>query len=409
LSVYHAKVQRKSVRRAFVPAEAREPLELTIVIPCLNEAETLAQVVDRAQRFLTAYDVRGEVIVADNGSTDGSIAIAIAGGARVVPIAERGYGAALRGGISAARGTYVAMADADSSYDLMALMPFLEQLRSGVELVVGNRFLGGIGRGAMPLLHRYLGNPVLSLAGRLFYSAPIGDFHCGLRAFRRDSISRLHLISPGMEFASEMIVKAQLAGLSMVEVPTSLAKDGRTRPPHLRSWSDGWRHLKFLLVFAPRWLFIYPGIALFALGLAAFAALIPGDLRVGNVRFGVHTLLFASSAILIAVQLMSFGLLANMFGARERYWPVSPRMAAIRRHLSIDNGCIAGGGMMAIGLIGMIGAVATWAGAGFGDMDPETLMRISIPSVVLAAVGLQTILTSFLIELLSQPTRPGEE
>ena len=407
--VYQSRVERKGARKAFVPANAREPLELTIVIPCLNEAETLAQVVDRAQRFLTAYAVRGEVIVADNGSTDGSIAIAIAGGARVVPIAERGYGAALLGGISAARGRYVAMGDADSSYDFMALMPFLEQLRSGVELVVGNRFLGGIGRGAMPLLHRYLGNPILSLAGRLFYSAPIGDFHCGLRAFRRDSISGLHLISPGMEFASEMIVKAQLAGLSMAEVPTALAKDGRTRPPHLRSWSDGWRHLKFLLVFAPRWLFIYPGLALLMLGLAAFAALLPGDLTIGHVRFGVHTLLFASSAILIASQLMSFGILANLFGSREKYWPVSPRMAAIRRWLSIDNGCIGGGGMMAVGLVGALGALASWAGAGFSDMDPETLMRISIPSIVLAAVGLQLILTSFLIELLSQPARSTAE
>ena len=399
----HSKVDRKS-SKAFVPAK-QGPIELTIVIPCLNEAETLAQVVDRAQRFLSAYSVHGEVIVADNGSTDGSVAIAIAGGARVVPIPERGYGAALRGGIAAARGTYVAMGDADCSYDFMALMPFLEQLRAGVELVVGNRFLGGIGRGAMPALHRYLGNPVLSLAGRLFYSAPIGDFHCGLRAFSRDAIAKLDLTSPGMEYASEMIVKAQLAGVTMAEVPTTLAKDGRSRPPHLRSWRDGWRHLKFLLVFAPRWLFIYPGLLLLALGVAAFAALLPGDLSVGSVRFGVHTLLFASSAILIAVQLMSFGILANLFGARERYWPVSPRMAAIRRRLSIDNGCIAGGGMMVVGLIGALGALATWAGAGFSDMDPETLMRISIPSVVLAAVGLQVILTSFLIELLSQPVR----
>jgi glycosyltransferase involved in cell wall biosynthesis len=403
--VFHAKVERNKAHRAFVPSETRDNLELTIVIPCLDEAETLAQVIDCSQRFLTAYGIRGEVIVADNGSTDGSVAIAIAGGARVVPIAERGYGAALQGGIAAARGTFVAMGDADCSYDFMALMPFVERLRSGVDLVVGNRFLGGIGRGAMPRLHRYLGNPILSLAGRLFYSAPIGDFHCGLRAFRRDAITGLDLSSTGMEYASEMIVKAQLAGLSMAEVPTTLAKDGRSRPPHLRSWRDGWRHLKFLLVFAPRWLFIYPGLALLAFGLATFAALLPGELRIAGVRFGVHTLLFASSAILIAVQLLSFGILANLFGARERYWPVSPRLTAISRHLSIDNGCIAGGAMMGIGLIGAVGALATWAGAGFSDMMPEMLMRISIPSVVLAAVGLQIILTSFLIELLSQPTR----
>lgn len=402
------RIQRPS-RKGFAPAQEPEPVELTIVIPCLNEAETLAQVIDRSLRFLHAYGVTGEVIVADNGSNDGSIAIAIAGGARVVPIAERGYGAALCGGIAAARGTFVAMGDADCSYDFMDLMPFLERLRAGTDLVVGNRFLGGIGKGAMPPLHRYLGNPVLSLAGRLFYSAPIGDFHCGLRAFRRDSILDLHLNSTGMEYASEMIVKAQLAGLSMDEVPAGLAKDGRSRPPHLRSWRDGWRHLKFLLVFAPRWLFVYPGLALLVMSLAAFAALLPGDLTIDGVRLGVHSLLFASSAMLIAVQLMSFGLLASLFGARERYWPITPRLARLRSWLTIDNGCVAGGGMMALGVIGAVWALGSWAATGFSDMNPESLMRVSIPSVVLAAMGLQVALTSFLIELLSQPARKIEE
>jgi glycosyltransferase involved in cell wall biosynthesis len=397
--------QGRSTRKGFAPAKAVGPVELTIVIPCLNEAETLAQVIDRAQRFLHAYGVSGEVIVADNGSTDGSIAIAIAGGARIVPIEERGYGAALRGGIAAARGTFVAMGDADCSYDFMDLMPFLESLRAGTDLVVGNRFLGGIGKGAMPPLHRYLGNPVLSLAGRLFYSAPIGDFHCGLRAFRRETILSLDLTSSGMEYASEMIVKAQLAGVSMSEVAASLAKDGRSRPPHLRSWRDGWRHLKFLLVFAPRWLFVYPGLALLTFGLGSFLALLPADLSFGGVRFGVHTLLFSSAAILISVQLLCFGLLAGLFGARERYWPVTRRLTAIRRYFTIDNGCIVGGSMFGLGVIGAFAALATWAGAGFRDMDPDTLMRLSIPSVLLVGVGLQVMLTSFLIELLSQPAR----
>lgn len=403
-----AKTKPRQAPRSFAPQAAAGDVELTIVIPCLNEAETLAQVVDRAQRFLRAYGVSGEILVADNGSTDGSTAIAIGGGARVVPIAERGYGAALRGGIEAARGKYVAMGDADCSYDFMGLMPFLERLREGTDLVVGNRFLGGIGKGAMPPLHRYLGNPVLSLAGRVFYSAPIGDFHCGLRAFRRDAVLALGLSSSGMEYASEMIVKAQLASLSMAEVPATLSKDGRSRPPHLRSWRDGWRHLKFLLLFSPRWLFLYPGLALFALGMAAFAGLLPADQAIGGVRFGVHSLLFSGAAILIAVQLMSFGMLASLFGARERYWPEAGWLRKARTLLSIDRGCLAGGGMMLVGALGSMIALGSWAGSGFADMDPDSLMRIAIPSVLLAGIGLQVMLTSFLIELLSHPARTIE-
>jgi glycosyltransferase involved in cell wall biosynthesis len=390
--------------KSFVPAKAGT-LELSIVIPCLNEAETLSHVVDRAQKFLSAYSINGEVLVADNGSTDGSIEIAQAGGATVVSVAQGGYGAALRGGIEAARGRFVAMGDADSSYDFMGLMPFLEGLRAGSDMVVGNRFQGGIGRGAMPPLHRYLGNPVLSLAGRVLCAAPIGDFHCGLRAFRRDAIRSLGLSSTGMEFASEMIVKAQLNGLALTEVPTTLAKDGRSRPPHLRSWRDGWRHLKFLLLFSPRWLFVNPGLALLAVGLAGFLCLLPHDQSIGGVRFGVHSLLFSGAAILISSQLMSFGLLASIFGVRERYWLGSGRLQKIRSLLSVDRGCLIGGGMMLMGIAGALVAFTSWAGAGYADMDPETLMRISIPSVLLCGVGLQLMLTCFLAELLSHPPR----
>jgi glycosyltransferase involved in cell wall biosynthesis len=393
---------------SFSPQAPAGELELTIVIPCLNEAETLAQVVDRAQRFLTAYGIAGEVIVADNGSTDGSTAIAIGGGARVVPIPERGYGAALRGGIEAARGKYVAMGDGDCSYDFMSLMPFLERLRAGTELVVGNRFLGGIGKGAMPPLHRYLGNPILSLAGRMFFAAPIGDFHCGLRAFSKEAIRSLGLSSSGMEYASEMIVKAQLAGLSMAEVPTTLSKDGRSRPPHLRSWRDGWRHLKFLLLFAPRWLFLYPGIALLAAGMLGVLGLLPGDRSVGSVRFGVHTLLFSSAAILLAGQMLSFSVLASAFGARQRYWSESGAMRKVRAWLTIDRGCMIGGAMLALGACGALAAFLSWAGAGFSDMRPDSLMRLSIPSVLLAGAGLQVMLTSFLLELLAHPARSCE-
>jgi len=387
------------------PTTNAKKLELSIVIPCLNEAETLARVIGQALRFLHAYDVAGEVIVADNGSTDGSDTIATGAGARLVSIAERGYGAALRGGIEAAHGKYVAMGDADCSYDFMGLMSFLERLRTGTDLVVGNRFLGGIGKGAMPPLHRYFGNPVLSLAGRIFFTAPIGDFHCGLRAFSREAILALDLSSNGMEFASEMIVKAQLAGLTLEEVATNLVKDGRSRPPHLRSWRDGWRHFKFLLLFSPRWLYVYPGLALFVVGLIGFLGLLTSDRSIGGVTFGVHSLLFAGAAILVSCQLISFGFLASLFGVRQRYWSAGSRLKRMQRLLSIDNGCIAGGVMIALGFVGAAFALRSWAGAGFSGMDPEVLMRISIPAILSAATGLQLMFTSFLAELLYHPAR----
>lgn len=384
-------------------------LELSIVLPCLNEAETLAAVVDRARRFLAAYNIAGEIIVADNGSTDGSTDIAKASGARVVPVADRGYGAALMGGIRAARGEFIAMGDADQSYDFMGLMPFIERLRSGSELVMGNRFLGGIGRGAMPPLHRYLGNPVLSFAGRLFFNAPIGDFHCGLRAFRRDSILGLDLSAPGMEFASEMVVRAQLRGLRIEEVPTTLSKDGRSRPPHLRSWRDGWRHLKFLLTFSPRWLYIYPGLALIAACLLAFVVLLPGFLTIGDVRLGVNSLLFAGIGIIVGFQLTSMGLIASLFGVRESYWQDTDRLQRIKRWLSIDRGCVIGGSMILAGLIGLGSAVWGWARLGFGDLAVEPMMRVIIPSMLLGVVGIQFMFTCFLTELLSRPPNGRRE
>ena len=393
--------------RTAAQAAAAAP-ELSIVIPCLNEAETLGQCVVEAKRFFRAYEVEGEVIVADNGSIDGSQEIAEAAGARVVHVAEKGYGAALLGGIRAARGPYVAMGDADGSYNFMGLNTFLDKLRAGADLVMGNRFLGGIGRGAMPRLHRYLGNPVLSFAGRLVYGSDVGDFHCGLRAFRREAILGLGLSSDGMEFASEMVVKAQLRGLKVAEVPTTLAPDGRSRPPHLRSWRDGWRHLKFLLLFSPRWLFVYPGALLALLGLVAFGVLLPGYQTVGHVRLGVHSLLFAGAAILIGVQLMSFGLLASVFGARENYWYAGGRIERLRRFLSVDRGCILGGLMILAGIGGAVFAFLRWSAAGYGDMQVESLMRITIPAVLLCAVAMQLIFTTFLLELMSHPRRPGE-
>ncbi len=389
-----------SVISNVVPLGAPE-IELSIVMPCLNESETLAVCIDKAQQFFTDSGVSGEVIIADNGSTDGSQAIAARLGARVVDVPRRGYGAAIAAGIDAARGRFVAMGDSDDSYDFLGLMPFVVKLRDGADLVMGNRFQGGIAKGAMPPLHRYLGNPVLSGLGRLFYNTPIGDFHCGLRAFRRDSVIGLRLKTSGMEFASEMVVKAQLAGLKIDEVPTTLSPDGRTRAPHLRSWRDGWRHLKFLLTYAPKWLFFYPGAALAVAGLVLLAALLPGSVSLGTVRLGVHTLLFAAAGIIIGAQLMSFAVLARLFGVRERLWPSSARTELARSWFTIDRGCVAGGIMIVSGLAVAVAALMGWAGKGYGDMDAEGLMRLAIPSVLLCSLGVQALVTGFFATLLT--------
>jgi glycosyltransferase involved in cell wall biosynthesis len=391
--------------RDFEAAAEPARIELSIVLPCLNEAETLGAVIDRARRFLAAFDIEGEIIVADNGSTDGSIEIAEALGAVVSPIETRGYGAALIGGINAARGEFVAMGDADESYDFLGLMPFLEKLRGGSDLVMGNRFLGGIGKGAMPPLHRYLGNPVLSFAGRLLYGAPVGDFHCGLRAFRRDAILGLNLNAPGMEFASEMVVKAHLRQLRIDEVPTTLKKDGRSRAPHLRSWRDGWRHLKFLLLFSPRWLYVYPGLVLLAISLAAFVYLLPGYKVLGSARLGVHTLTFAGFGVLVGVQLASLGLIASVYGVRESFWFSSGRLSRIKRWLTVDRGVVVGGMLVLAGMAGGAYAFWSWATAGYGDLTVENEMRVVIPASVLCVVGIQIAFTSFLVELLDRPSQ----
>ncbi len=376
-------------------------LELSIVMPCLNEAETLATCIEKANRFLADSGVAGEVVIADNGSTDGSQAIARGLGARVVDVPVRGYGAALQAGIVASRARFVAMADSDDSYDFLGLMPFVAKLREGFDLVMGNRFKGGIAPGAMPPLHRYLGNPVLSFVGRLFYPSEIGDFHCGLRAFRRDAILGLGLKTTGMEFASEMVVKASLAHLRVTEVPTTLSPDGRSRPPHLRSWRDGWRHLKFLLTFAPKWLFFYPGAALAGVGLLLLAALLPGSVHLGSVTLGVHTLLFAAAGVIIGAQLMSFAVVARLFGVQQRLWPTSPRIELARRLFTIDRTCVVGAILLVAGIAIAIGALSGWAGRGFGDMEVEATMRLAIPSVLLCALGVQALVTGFFAALLT--------
>ena len=385
--------------------QAPAPLELSIVMPCLNEAETLALCVRKAKAFLVDNAIAGEVIVADNGSTDGSQQIANALGARIVHVPARGYGAALIGGIEAANGRFIVMGDADDSYDFGALMPFVTQLRDGAELVMGNRFRGGIASGAMPPLHRYLGNPVLSFLGRAFFGTPVGDFHCGLRAFRRDSVIALGLNSPGMEFASEMVVKASIARLDIREVPTMLMPDGRSRPPHLRTWRDGWRHLRFLLIYAPRFLFLYPGIALTAGGIAGVAALIPSGVRVGQVEFSLHTMIFAAMAVLIGSQLIGLSVLARRYGVISGMWPESSVMFRVRRWFSLERTCLVAAGMVSTGLAGAVTAAVMWADTGFGAMNPGSLMRLTIPSMLLCCLGVQTAVTAFFAGLLDQPKR----
>ena len=375
-------------------------LELTILMPCLNEAETLGVCVAKAMGYLARSGVAGEVLIADNGSTDGSQAIATAGGARVVAVPERGYGAALIAGIRAARGRFVIMGDSDDSYDFTALDPFVAQLRAGCQLVMGNRFRGGIAPGAMPPLHRYLGNPVLSTVGRVFFGAPVGDFHCGLRGFERAAMLALDLRAPGMEFASEMVVKATMQGLRIAEVPTTLSPDGRSRPPHLRSWRDGWRHLRFLLVFCPRWLFLYPGAALFALGLAAMLALLSGPVRISGVTFDVHTLLYAAGATVMGFQALQFWVFARIYGGLEGVVPEARRLTAALARFGLEPALILAALLVAAGLGLGFTALARWGAEGFGALGGFGAMRLVIASVTSMLLGLQLAFGAFFVAVL---------
>ena len=375
-------------------------LELTILMPCLNEAETLAICIDKAQGYLARSGVRGEVVIADNGSTDGSQAIAEAHGARVVPIPARGYGAALIGGIRAARGRYVIMGDSDDSYDFSALEGFVEKLREGWQLVMGNRFKGGIKPGAMPPLHRYLGNPVLTGIGRLFFRSPSGDFHCGLRGFDREAILGLDLQTPGMEFASEMVIKATIAKLRITEVPTTLSPDGRSRPPHLRSWRDGWRHLRFLLLFSPRWLFLYPGFALFSLGGLSMLALLLAPRRIGGVTFDIHTMLYAALAVNLGFQAMLFWVFAKVYGMRERIVPEDSWFRRLMASATLERGLIFSGALLILGISLGVMTLFMWGQSNYGNIDPATTMRIAIPASTLIMLAFQTAYGVFFIGLL---------
>ena len=374
--------------------------ELSVVLPCLNEKETVAICVEKAVAALKSAGIHGEVIVADNGSTDGSIEMAQSAGARVVHVEHRGYGNALRGGIQAARGTYVLMADSDDSYDFFHIPRFIEQLRKGSDLVMGNRFLGGIRDGAMPPLHRYLGNPVLTAVGRLFFHSPSRDFHCGIRAFRKDSYERMDIRSTGMEFASEMVVKASLLRMKVSEVATTLSPDGRSHPPHLRTWHDGWRHLRFLLMYSPRWLFLYPGIASILVGLATCTWLLPGPQRVGKVGFDFHTLAYGFGAILVGFQLLAFGVFTKVFAITEGLLPEDPRFNRMFDYVKLETGLLVGALCVVLGVAGSVLALSTWARSSFGPITSDNLLRLVMLSVFALILGPQIIFSSFFLSIL---------
>jgi glycosyltransferase involved in cell wall biosynthesis len=367
-------------------------VEVSIVMPCLNEAETIGTCIAKAQWYISEHNLAGEVIIADNGSTDGSQEIARQMGARVVPVQEKGYGSALIGGIRAARGQYIIMGDADDSYDFTSLTPFIEKLRAGYDLVMGNRFKGGIKPGAMPLHHRYLGNPVLTGIGKLLFSSPCGDFHCGLRGFRKEAIAQLDLRTTGMEFASEMVVKATLNKMRITEVPTTLSPDGRSRPPHLRSWRDGWRHLRFLFLYSPRWLFLYPGVMLMLIGLIGTLWFLSGP--------RVHTLLYSSTAMIIGFQTVTFALFTKVFAIREKLLPEDRRFRRIFSYINLEVGLIVGSILFLVGIAASIYAFMVWENNLFGSLDPRDMMRIVIPAVTCLALSFQVIFSSFFLSVL---------
>lgn len=379
-------------------------VELTILMPCLNEAETLAVCINKARGYLERAGIEGEVLIADNGSTDGSQDIAVSLGARVVDVAARGYGAALIGGIAAAHGRYIIMGDADDSYDFSALDPFVERLRDGADLVMGNRFRGGIQPGAMPFLHRYLGNPVLSFLGRLFFNIKSGDFHCGLRGFRTESIRDLGLRTTGMEFASEMVVRSALEGYRIDEVPTTLKPDGRTRQPHLRTWRDGWRHLKFLLIYNPRWLFVIPGLALAGVGALLAALLYTGPMRISaSINLDFNSFVAGCFMVATGVQLFTFGMLSRWYAAMNGLLPANRNSELLLENISTERLAIHGGLCVLTGM-GFFGyAVFEWASIGFGDMVAPVIPRIVVLGLTLIAIGLQLFFSGFLLGVLKIP------
>jgi glycosyltransferase involved in cell wall biosynthesis len=382
-----------------------EAVELSVVMPCLNEAETLQACILKIQKTLEDNQIFGEVIVADNGSTDGSREIASRLGAKVVNVPQPGYGYALMGGIAAASGKYIVMGDADSSYDFGHIPRFLAQLRGGSDLVMGNRFQGGIQPNAMPPLHKYLGNPVLTKIGRLFFGGTCGDFYCGLRGFTKDAFAVMDLRTTGMEFATEMVVKASLLQMKVAEVPTTLSPDGRSRPPHLRTWRDGWRTLRFFLLYSPRWLFLYPGIALMLAGLGVGLWLLPEPRRVGSVVFDVHTLLYAAIAILLGFQAIAFAVFTKLFAVSEGLHPPDALLDRLFRYIDLELGLLVGTLLAITGLGVSIYAVRVWSAHEFGPLDMSRTFRLVIPAALSLTLGVQTIFSSFFLSVLGMRRR----
>lgn len=388
------------MKSSLSPNGTGDNIEVSVVMPCLNEAETLAVCIEKAQASLRELGIHGEILIADNGSTDGSRAIAESLGARVIAVAAKGYGNALMGGINEARGVFVIMGDADDSYDFASLGPFVEKLRAGFDLVMGNRFSGGIRPGAMPPLHRYLGNPVLTFIGRLFFKSPVRDFHCGLRGFNKEAIRNLDLRTTGMEFASEMVVKATLQKLRIAEVATTLSKDGRSRAPHLRSWRDGWRHLRFLLLYSPRWLFLYPGALLMATGLLVGLSLLPGPRVVGGIVFDVHTLLYAALAVVLGFQAIVFATFTKVFAIMEGLLPEDLRLDKVMKYVTLEVGLLVGFALVVLGLAVSIYTVFFWNEQSYGQLDPSLTLRLVIPAVTSLMLGCQIVLSSFFLSIL---------
>ncbi len=374
--------------------------ELSVVMPCLNEAATLEACIQKIWRVLCSNNIQGEIIVADNGSTDTSKAIAEGLGARVIPVEPRGYGSALKGGISAALGKYVIMGDADDSYDFTQIPLFLERLRSGFDLVVGNRFKGGIRPGAMRPLHRYFGVPALSRLAQLLFRGQVGDYHCGLRGFRKSAFMQLGLQAAGWEFASEMILKANLLHMRVTELPTTLSPDGRSRPPHLRTWEAGWRHLRLMLLYSPRWLFLYPGVLLVLFGSIAGVWLMPGPRTIGNITFDVHTLLYAATAILLGFQALTFAVFAKIVASNEGLLPPDERLEHFLSWFSLERGLLIGAFLVAAGLAGSAYAVGLWGQKHFGPLQSSNTLRVVIPSILALTLGGQITLSSFFLSVL---------
>ena len=380
-------------------------VELSIVMPCLNEIETLGRCIAKAQAFLARSGVVGEIIVGDNGSTDGSQDVARAAGARVVNVPVRGYGAALFGAMAAARGRYCIMGDSDDSYDFFALDGFLEKLRAGYDIVMGDRFGGGIAPGAMPWKNRYIGNPILSGIGRLFFKSSVSDFHCGLRGLSIEAFRTLDLRTTGMEYASEMVIKATLLGLKIAEVPTTLAVDGRSRPPHLRPYRDGWRHLRFMLLFAPDWLFLYPGLVLISLGLVFGVLLLLGPVTIEHVRFSLNTMIYCSAMIGLGVQAVLFAILSRNFAVQEQLRPRRPGGEFLIDNLTLEHALVVGAGLIVMGLAATIHAIGLWGDARFGTLDFETVARIVVGGSLALTVGTEIIFSGFLLSTFRLNTR----